>query len=214
MQAKAGREHILGEMMKTLDKPRADLKPHVPRIEQMTIPKEFIGAVIGPGGKIIQGMQEETGATIEVHEDGNVFIASTDQGGEQAKKMIEDIVKVPEVGEEYEGEVVNIQSFGAFVKLTPNKDGLLHISRVANGRVGKVEDVLSEGDIVKVKIIDVDEKTGKISLDRLDKPDAPASSEAPKKERDNRPGRAGRRERSAQSHDNRRPRRRNHSNEE
>ena len=93
-------------------------------------------------------------------------------------------------------------------------DGLLHISRVANGRVGKVEDVLSEGDIVKVKIIDVDEKTGKISLDRLDKPDAPASSEAPKKERDNHPGRAGRRERSAQSHDNRRPRRRNHSNEE
>lgn len=110
-------------------------------------------------------IQEETGASIEVHKDGNVFIASVDTGGEAARKMVEDIVKVPEVGEEYEGEVVNIQSFGAFVKLTPNKDGLLHISRVANGRVGAVEDVLSEGDTVKVKVIEVDEKTGKISLE-------------------------------------------------
>ena len=213
-QAKRGRAFILDAMLEQISEPREELSEFAPRIITIKIPVDKIRDVIGSGGKVIRGMQEETGATIEVHEDGNVFIASTDQGGEQAKKMIEDIVKVPEVGEEYEGEVVNIQSFGAFVKLTPNKDGLLHISRVANGRVGKVEDVLSEGDIVKVKIIDVDEKTGKISLDRLDKPDAPASSEAPKKERDNRPGRAGRRERSAQSHDNRRPRRRSHSNEE
>ena len=213
-QAKRGRAFILDAMLEQISEPREELSEFAPRIITIKIPVDKIRDVIGSGGKVIRGMQEETGATIEVHEDGNVFIASTDQGGEQAKKMIEDIVKVPEVGEEYEGEVVNIQSFGAFVKLTPNKDGLLHISRVANGRVGKVEDVLSEGDIVKVKIIDVDEKTGKISLDRLDKPDAPASSEAPKKERDNRPGRAGRRERNAQSHDNRRPRRRNHSNEE
>ncbi len=213
-QAKRGRAFILDAMLEQISEPREELSEFAPRIITIKIPVDKIRDVIGSGGKVIRGMQEETGATIEVHEDGNVFIASTDQGGEQAKKMIEDIVKVPEVGEEYEGEVVNIQSFGAFVKLTPNKDGLLHISRVANGRVGKVEDVLSEGDIVKVKIIDVDEKTGKISLDRLDKPDAPASSEAPKKERDNHPGRAGRRERSAQSHDNRRPRRRNHSNEE
>ena len=213
-QAKRGRAFILDAMLEQISEPREELSEFAPRIITIKIPVDKIRDVIGSGGKVIRGMQEETGATIEVHEDGNVFIASTDQGGEQAKKMIEDIVKVPEVGEEYEGEVVNIQSFGAFVKLTPNKDGLLHISRVANGRVGKVEDVLSEGDIVKVKIIDVDEKTGKISLDRLDKPDAPASSDAPKKERDNRPGRAGRRERSAQSHDNRRPRRRNHSNEE
>ena len=213
-QAKRGRAFILDAMLEQISEPREELSEFAPRIITIKIPVDKIRDVIGSGGKVIRGMQEETGATIEVHEDGNVFIASTDQGGEQAKKMIEDIVKVPEVGEEYEGEVVNIQSFGAFVKLTPNKDGLLHISRVANGRVGKVEDVLSEGDIVKVKIIDVDEKTGKISLDRLDKPDAPTSSEAPKKERDNRPGRAGRRERSAQSHDNRRPRRRNHSNEE
>ena len=213
-QAKRGRAFILDAMLEQISEPREELSEFAPRIITIKIPVDKIRDVIGSGGKVIRGMQEETGATIEVHEDGNVFIASTDQGGEQAKKMIEDIVKVPEVGEEYEGEVVNIQSFGAFVKLTPNKDGLLHISRVANGRVGKVEDVLSEGDIVKVKIIDVDEKTGKISLDRLDKPDAPSSSEAPKKERDNRPGRAGRRERSAQSHDNRRPRRRNHSNEE
>ena len=213
-QAKRGRAFILDAMLEQISEPREELSEFAPRIITIKIPVDKIRDVIGSGGKVIRGMQEETGATIEVHEDGNVFIASTDQGGEQAKKMIEDIVKVPEVGEEYEGEVVNIQSFGAFVKLTPNKDGLLHISRVANGRVGKVEDVLSEGDIVKVKVIDVDEKTGKISLDRLDNPDAPASSEAPKKERDNRPGRAGRRERSVQSHDNRRPRRRNHSNEE
>ena len=139
-----------------------------------------------------------------MHEDGNVFIASVDTGGEAARKMVEDIVKVPEVGEEYEGEVVNIQSFGAFVKLTPNKDGLLHISRVANGRVGAVEDVLSEGDIVKVKIIEVDEKTGKISLDRLDKPDAPEGSSKPRNDRNHGNDRRDR----DRKRDNRKPRRR------
>ena len=140
----------------------------------------------------------------EVHEAGNVFIASVDTGGEAARKMVEDIVKVPEVGEEYEGEVVNIQSFGAFVKLTPNKDGLLHISRVANGRVGAVEDVLSEGDTVKVKVIGVDEKTGKISLDRLDKPDAPEGSSKPRNDK----GHGNDRRDRDRKRDNRKPRRR------
>ncbi len=206
-QAKRGRAHILDAMLAEIDAPREELSEFAPRIITIKIPVDKIRDVIGSGGKVIRGMQEETGATIEVHEDGNVFIASTDLGGEQAKKMIEDIVKVPEVGEEYEGEVVNIQSFGAFVKLTPNKDGLLHISRVAEGRVGKVEDVLNVGDTVKVKIIEVDEKTGKISLDRLDKPQAPEGSFDPKAS-----GRKERKDRSDNGkRDNRRPRRRNNN---
>ena len=182
-QAKRGRAFILDAMLEQIPAPREELSEYAPRIITIKIPVDKIRDVIGTGGKVIRGIQEETGASIEVHEDGNVFIASVDTGGEAARKMVEDIVKVPEVGEEYEGEVVNIQSFGAFVKLTPNKDGLLHISRVANGRVGAVEDVLSEGDIVKVKIIEVDEKTGKISLDRLDKPDAPEGSSKPRNDR-------------------------------
>ena len=153
-QAKRGRAFILDAMLEQIPAPRAELSEYAPRIITIKIPVDKIRDVIGTGGKVIRGIQEETGASIEVHEDGNVFIASVDTGGEAARKMVEDIVKVPEVGEEYEGEVVNIQSFGAFVKLTPNKDGLLHISRVANGRVGAVEDVLSEGDTVKVKVIE------------------------------------------------------------
>ncbi len=199
-QAKRGRAYILDAMLEQISEPRPELSEYAPRIITIKIPVDKIRDVIGTGGKVIRGIQEETGATIEVHEDGNVFIASTDTGGEAALKMVEDIVKVPEVGEEYEGEVVNIQSFGAFVKLTPNKDGLLHISRVANGRVAQVEDVLSEGDIVKVKIIEVDEKTGKISLDRLDKPEAPEGSSKGGNRRDS----GDRKQR-----DNRRPRRRN-----
>ena len=202
-QAKRGRAFILDAMLEKIPAPREELSEYAPRIITIKIPVDKIRDVIGTGGKVIRGIQEETGASIEVHEDGNVFIASVDTGGEVARKMVEDIVKVPEVGEEYEGEVVNIQSFGAFVKLTPNKDGLLHISRVANGRVGAVEDVLSEGDIVKVKIIEVDEKTGKISLDRLDKPDAPEGSSKPHNDKGHGNDRNNRR-----SKDTRKPRRR------
>ena len=203
-QAKRGRAFILDAMLEKIPAPREELSEYAPRIITIKIPVDKIRDVIGTGGKVIRGIQEETGASIEVHEDGNVFIASVDTGGEAARKMVEDIVKVPEVGEEYEGEVVNIQSFGAFVKLTPNKDGLLHISRVANGRVGAVEDVLSEGDIVKVKIIEVDEKTGKISLDRLDKPDAPEGSSKPRNDRNHGNDRRDR----DRKRDNRKPRRR------
>ena len=203
-QAKRGRAYILDAMLEEIPAPREELSEYAPRIITIKIPVDKIRDVIGTGGKVIRGIQEETGASIEVHEDGNVFIASVDTGGEAARKMVEDIVKVPEVGEEYEGEVVNIQSFGAFVKLTPNKDGLLHISRVANGRVGAVEDVLSEGDIVKVKIIEVDEKTGKISLDRLDKPDAPEGSSKPRNDRNHGNDRRDR----DRKRDNRKPRRR------
>ena len=206
-QASEGRAFILGAMLETIDAPRAELSQFAPRIETIHIPVDKIRDVIGSGGKVVRGIQEETGASIDIQEDGTIHIAAIEgPAGDAAKAMILGIVKEPEVGEEFDGEVVGIKDFGAFVKLTPGKDGLLHISRVANGRVGKVEDVLNLGDIVKVKVLEVDPNSGKISLDRLDKPDAPEGS-APSRERsdrprrddrgdhDNRPGRSGRSER-------------------
>ena len=205
-QAKKGRAEILAAMLQEIPAPREDLSEFAPRIITITVPVDKIREVIGKGGETIRAIQSETGASIDIQEDGTVLIASVDTGGEMAKKMIEEIVRVPEVGEEYEGTVVNIQSFGAFVKLTAKQDGLLHISRVANGRVGRVEDVLSEGDVVKVKVIEVDEKTGKISLDRLDKPEAPEGSFQPKRE-----GGRDRKDRGDQGERReRRPRRREH----
>ncbi len=175
-QAKEGRAFILDAMLAEIPAPREDLSPFAPRIETIKIPVDKIRDVIGTGGKVIRGLQEETGATIEVEEDGTVHIAAVEgPAGEAAKQAILDIVKEPEVGEVYEGEVVGIKDFGAFIKLTGSKDGLLHISRMANGRVAKVEDVLDLGDTVQVEVIEVDQTTGKISLDRIDKPDAPAA---------------------------------------
>ncbi|NPD32607.1 polyribonucleotide nucleotidyltransferase [Eggerthellaceae bacterium zg-997] len=197
-QAKQGRAHILQGMLETIEAPRAELSQFAPRIETIHIPVDKIRDVIGSGGKVVRGIQEETGAQIDIQEDGTIHVAAIDgKAGEAAKAMILGIVKEPEVGEVYEGEVVGIKDFGAFVKLTPAKDGLLHISRVANGRVNSVEDALSLGEVVKVQILEIDPKTGKISLDRLEKPDAPAGS-APSRDRgdrgdrDNRPGRASR----------------------
>ncbi|MEE8721761.1 MAG: polyribonucleotide nucleotidyltransferase [Eggerthellaceae bacterium] len=176
-QAKRGRAFILDAMLKEIDGPREQLSDYAPRIETIHIPVDKIRDVIGSGGKVVRGIQEETGAQIDIQEDGTIHIAAVDgKAGEAAKQTILGIVKEPEVGEVYEGEVVGIKDFGAFIKLTPAKDGLLHISRVANGRVDKVEDVLSMGDVIKVKVLEVDPKTGKISLDRLDKPDAPEGS--------------------------------------
>jgi len=175
-QAKEGRAFILSKMLEAIEKPREEMSEYAPRIITVKIPVDKIRDVIGSGGKVIRGLQEETGADINVEEDGTVFIASRDTGGEEARRRIEEIVKVPEIGEDYFGTVVSIQPFGAFVQLLPGKDGLLHISRVANGRVGKVEDVLEIGDEVHVKIIDIDDR-GKVSLDRIDKPDAPAGSD-------------------------------------
>ena len=147
-----------------------------PHIETIHIPVDKIRDVIGSGGKVIRGLQDETGATIEIEEDGTVRIASVEAAsGKAAKDAILGIVKVPEVGEIYEGEVVGIKDFGAFVRLTPGKDGLLHISRMANGRVGKVEDVLNIGDTVKVEVIEVSDN-GKINLDRVDKPEVAGGS--------------------------------------
>ena len=197
-QAKRGRAHILAAMLEQIAAPREELSDYAPRIETIHIPVDKIRDVIGSGGKVVRGIQEETGAQIDIQEDGTIHIAAIQgSAGEAAKRMILGIVKEPEVGEEYEGEIVGIKDFGAFVRLTPAKDGLLHISRVANGRVGKVEDVLNLGDIVKVKILEIDAKTGKISLDRLDKPEAPEGSASSPRKRDeggfeSRPGRNSR----------------------
>lgn len=207
-QASDGRAHILSAMLETIEAPREELSQFAPRIETIHIPVDKIRDVIGSGGKVVRGIQEETGAQIDIQEDGTIHIAAIEgPAGDAAKAMILGIVKEPEVGEEFDGEVVGIKDFGAFIKLTPGKDGLLHISRVANGRVGKVEDVLNLGDVVKVKVLEVDPGSGKISLDRLDKPDAPEGSaparsergDRPRREergdrgdRDNRPGRSGR----------------------
>ncbi|MBE3085067.1 MAG: polyribonucleotide nucleotidyltransferase [Bacteroidetes bacterium] len=169
-QAKAGRLHILDIMSQTIAEPRPELKPHAPRIEMLTIPKELIGALIGPGGKVIQEIQRVTGATIIVeevdgHGDVNIF-------GENAEVItaaldwVKKIVTVPEIGQVYKGKVKTIVQFGAFVEILPNKDGLLHISEIEWRKINKVEDVLKEGQEVEVKIIDIDPKTGKIKLSR------------------------------------------------
>jgi polyribonucleotide nucleotidyltransferase len=174
-QAHEGRAFILGKMLEQIPQPREATKECAPKIISLSIPTDKIRDVIGSGGKVIRGIQDDTGATIDIQEDGTVFIAGTNGAGDEAAERIKAIVKVPEPGEEYNGRVVGIQPFGAFVELLPGKDGLLHISRVAKGRVDKVEDVLNIGDEVKVKVLEVDEK-GKISLDRIDKPEAPAGS--------------------------------------
>lgn len=169
-QARRGRLHILGEMAKTITEPRADYKPFVPRIVQIKIPKEFIGAVIGPGGKIIQEMQRETKSTIvieEVGEFGIVDIVAVDRASIDAvMARIKGIVAIPEVGETYTGKVKNIQTFGAFIEILPGKDGLLHISEIDHSRVKDVNDVLKVGDMVTVKLIDIDKASGKLKLSR------------------------------------------------
>ena len=182
MQAHEGRMFILNKMLEAIPAPRKETKETAPQILSLSIPTDKIRDVIGSGGKVIRGIQEDTGATVDIQEDGSVFIAGTNGAAEAAAERIKAIVKVPEVGEEYTGRVVGIQPFGAFVELLPGKDGLLHISRVAQGRVEKIEDVLSIGDEVKVRVLEVDEK-GKISLDRLDKPEVPVGSGKKNEER-------------------------------
>lgn len=170
-QAKEGRMHILGKITETLAEPREDLKEHAPRIETMIIPKEFIGAVIGPGGKIIQGMQEETGAVITIEEIngvGRIEIAGTNKKAiDSATRMIKAIVAVPEIGEVYKGKVRSVMPYGAFVEFLPGKDGLLHISEIDWKRLETVEQAgIKEGDEIEVKLIDIDPKTGKFKLSR------------------------------------------------
>ena len=165
-QARLGRLHILNEIEKTISTPREDYKPHVPRIVKITIPKEFIGAVIGPGGKIIQEIQNSTGSTIIIEEQGEFGIidisSSNKESIDKALNWIKKIVAVPEVGEVYTGKVRNIQPFGAFIEILPGKDGLLHISEIDWVRTDDVEKVFKIGDEVQVKLIEVDKKTGKL----------------------------------------------------
>ena len=174
-QAKEGRAFILKTMLEAIPEYRKVMKETTPKIITLQVDKEKIRDIIGQGGKVIRGLQDETGATIEVEEDGTVYISGTGSSGELAKARIEEIVKEPEAGEVYTGRVVGIQDFGAFVQILPAKDGLLHISRIAEGHVEKVDDYLNIGDEVEVKILEVDPKSGKISLDRLDKPEGDAT---------------------------------------
>jgi polyribonucleotide nucleotidyltransferase len=169
-QAGEGRLHILNEMDKTIAQPATDYKPSAPRIETLKVDKEFIGAIIGPGGKIIQEMQRETGATISIEEKdgfGYVEIASSDKAAlEEVKRRIKGIVAVPEIGDVYEGKVRSIMAYGAFVEIMPGKDGLLHISEVSWDRLESMEGVFKEGQIIEVKLIEIDKKTGKLKLSR------------------------------------------------
>ncbi|HHU42695.1 MAG TPA: polyribonucleotide nucleotidyltransferase, partial [Fermentimonas caenicola] len=170
-QAKAGREHIMSKMMETISEPRADMKPHAPRIEVIEIPKDFIGAVIGPSGKIIQGIQEETGATItieEVNNKGRVEVSATNKASiDAAMNKIKGIVAVPEVGEVYKATVRSVMPYGLFCEFLPGKDGLLHISEVDWQRFESIEDTgIKEGDKIDVKLIDIDSRSGKFKLSR------------------------------------------------
>ena len=192
LQAKAGREHILGKLTECIAEPRPELKPHAPRIEMMTIPKEFIGAVIGPGGKIIQGMQEETGATITIEEVDNVgrieISGTCKESIEGAIRMIKAIVAVPEVGEVYKGKIRSIMPYGVFVEFLPGKDGLLHISEIDWKRLETIEEAgLKEGDEIEIKLLDIDPKTGKFKLSRKVLLPRPEKTEKP--ERKERPER-------------------------
>jgi polyribonucleotide nucleotidyltransferase len=169
-QAKKGRLHILGIMEETIAEPRPELKPHAPRIEMLTIPKDMIGALIGPGGKVIQEIQRETGTTIIVeeidgHGDVNIF-GENKEAITAALDWVKKIVTVPEVGQVYKGKVKTIVQFGAFVEILPNKDGLLHISEIEWRKIKTVDEVLKEGQEIEVKLIDIDPKTGKLKLSR------------------------------------------------
>ena len=201
-QAKEGRAFILDKMLQVIPEPRHETRPTAPRIVSLQVPVDKIRDVIGSGGKVIRGIQDETGASVDIQEDGTVYVGGTGDSIDAAVERIKLIIKVPEPGEEYTGRVVSIQPFGAFVSLLPGKDGLLHISRVAQGRVDKVEDVLNVGDEVKVRVLEVDER-GKISLDRIDKPEAPegsAPSHAERRERTDRPARQRRDREGGRSH--------------
>ena len=178
-QAKVGRAHILSKMLETISEPREDYKPHVPRIEKIFIPKDMIGAIIGPGGKIIQEIQLVTQTIIAIEEkddQGIVLISAANKENiEMAKAKIRGIVEIPEVGNIYTGKVKSIVAFGAFVEILPGKDGLLHISEIDWKRLNTVEEVLKEGQMIEVKLIEVDKKSGKLKLSRkalLPKPES------------------------------------------
>ena len=223
MQAKAGREHILNCMMETISEPRAEMKPQVPRIVALDIPKEFIGAVIGPGGKIIQQMQEDTGATITIEETdgkGHVQVSAPNKDSiDAALAKIKAIVAVPEVGEVYEGTVRSIMPYGCFVEILPGKDGLLHISEIDWKRLETVEEAgIKEGDKIKVKLMEIDPKTGKYKLSHrvlMEKPEGYVERERrPRPERGERRPRRDDRHEARGERPARQPRRYEHRGEE
>lgn len=223
MQAKAGREHILNCMMETISEPRAEMKPQVPRIVAFDISKEFIGAVIGPGGKIIQQMQEDTGATITIEETdgkGHVQVSAPNKDSiDAALAKIKAIVAVPEVGEVYEGTVRSIMPYGCFVEILPGKDGLLHISEIDWKRLETVEEAgIKEGDKIKVKLMEIDPKTGKYKLSHrvlMEKPEGYVERERrPRPERGERRGRRDERHEGRGERPARQPRRYEHRNDE
>lgn len=223
MQAKAGREHILNCMMETISEPRAEMKPQVPRIVAFDIPKEFIGAVIGPGGKIVQQMQEDTGATITIEETdgkGHVQVSAPNKDSiDAALAKIKAIVAVPEVGEVYEGTVRSIMPYGCFVEILPGKDGLLHISEIDWKRLETVEEAgIKEGDKIKVKLMEIDPKTGKYKLSHrvlMEKPEGYVERERrPRPERGERRGRRDERHEGRGERPARQPRRYEHRNDE
>ncbi len=219
-QARQGRMHIMGEMLKTISEPREDYKPFVPRIEQLRIPAEFIGAVIGKGGETIQKIQKETGATINIDEvpipgtnltEGVVDVASADKEAMQkALEWIKGICAVPEAGQVYHGKVVSILEFGAFIEILPGKEGLLHVSEIAWTKTEKVEDVLKVGDEVDVKLLEIDAKTGKMRLSMRALTEKPEGYVEPKGRGDRGPRREGgerRGEHGGERHGDRGPRR-------
>jgi polyribonucleotide nucleotidyltransferase len=169
-QAKAGRLHILSKLQEAIPQPREDYKPHAPRVEKIIISTEFIGAVIGPGGKVIQEMQKETGTTInitEVNNTGEVLIYGPNKESiDAAVRKVKAIVTIPEPGEVYEAKVKSIMPYGAFVEFLPGKEGLLHISEISYKRLESMEGVMNVGDVIKVKLLEIDKKTGKFKLSR------------------------------------------------
>lgn len=195
-QALKGRLHILNEIEKTISQPREDYKPHVPRIEQMTVPKEFIGAIIGPGGKIIQDIQATTNSTIVIEEVGDFgvvdIVAVNKSSIEAAKNRIKGIIAIPEIGATYKGKVKSIITFGAIVEILPGKEGLLHISEIDWKRIANVEDVMNVGDEVDVKLLEVDGKTGKLKLSRKQLLPKPEGYQESSRDRDDRGGRDNR----------------------
>ena len=223
-QARQGRLHIMGEMMKCISEPRADYKPFVPRIIQITIPGDCIGAVIGKGGEVIQKIQRETGTTITINEENgqgivDIFGESKD-AMDKALEWINGICAVPEVGAIYHGKVVSILEFGAFVEILPGKEGLLHISELDWGKTDKVEDVVNIGDEVDVKLLEIDEKTGKMRLSRkalIEKPEGYVEPERRPRQggavrRDDRKSGSGRNDRRSGERRGRAPRRDNGDN--
>ncbi|MDO4671737.1 MAG: S1 RNA-binding domain-containing protein, partial [Porphyromonadaceae bacterium] len=200
-QAKEGRMHILGKILEAMPEVRPDLKPQAPRIETMRIAKEFIGAVIGPGGKIIQGIQEKSGAKVNIQEveagnttEGLIEISANNKEAiDVALAMIKGIVAIPEVGEVYSGKIMSVMPYGCFVEFLPGKEGLLHISEIDWKRFETIEETgLNEGDQINVKLLDIDPKTGKFKLSHkvlLPKPEGyvePVRRERPRRERGDR----------------------------